>query len=135
MLRSLRYVLPLGLFVVLAVFLWRGLGLSPTEVPSPLIGKPAPAFSLARLDDRTERLSRTVPMFRQRVAETPSPAPPRWEYDADFDLDYHLRRVSAPATKNRPISMTTLSAHRRLITKSEMPAARNEMVPKLPSTA
>lgn len=47
--------------------------------------------------DRTERLSRTVPMFRQRVVETPSPAPPRWEYDPDFDLDYHLRRVTAPA--------------------------------------
>jgi cytochrome c biogenesis protein CcmG/thiol:disulfide interchange protein DsbE len=58
MLRSLRYVLPLGLFVVLAVFLWRGLGLSPTEVPSPLIGKPAPAFSLARLDDANQTLRR-----------------------------------------------------------------------------
>jgi len=46
--------------------------------------------------DRTERLSRTVPMFRQRVVESPSPAPPRWEYDPDFDLGYHLRRVTAP---------------------------------------
>lgn len=58
MLRSLRYILPLGLFVVLAVFLWRGLALSPTEVPSPLIGKPAPAFSLARLDDANQTLRR-----------------------------------------------------------------------------
>jgi len=46
--------------------------------------------------DRFERISRLIPMFRQRVVETPPPAPPRWEYDPDFDLGYHLRRVIAP---------------------------------------
>ncbi len=46
-----RFLLPLGVFVILVVFLAIGLNLKPREVPSPLIDKPAPAFSLARLDD------------------------------------------------------------------------------------
>ncbi len=41
-----RYVVPVALFVVVAAFLYRGLGLNPRVVPSPMIGKPAPAFSL-----------------------------------------------------------------------------------------
>jgi len=45
------FLIPLAAFVVLAVFLGRGLSLNPREVPSPLIGKPAPAFTLPRLDD------------------------------------------------------------------------------------
>ena len=44
-----RYVLPLGIFLVLLVFLGIGLGLNPREIPSPLIDKPAPAFELAEL--------------------------------------------------------------------------------------
>ena len=47
----LRFLIPLAVFVVLVIFLWAGLSLKPREVPSPLIDKPAPAFSLARLDD------------------------------------------------------------------------------------
>jgi cytochrome c biogenesis protein CcmG/thiol:disulfide interchange protein DsbE len=49
--KSLRFIVPLLVFVVLLLFLWVGLSLNPREVPSPLIGKPAPAFRLARLDD------------------------------------------------------------------------------------
>ena len=45
----IRFVVPLGLFAVLVAFLFAGLGLNPREVPSPLIGKPAPAFTLAYL--------------------------------------------------------------------------------------
>ena len=41
-----RAWLPLVGFGVLAAFLGVGLTLNPREVPSPLIGKPAPAFSL-----------------------------------------------------------------------------------------
>ena len=44
-----RYLIPLVLFVVLVAFLAIGLGLNPREVPSPLIGKPAPVFRLAQL--------------------------------------------------------------------------------------
>ncbi|MEZ5141425.1 MAG: wax ester/triacylglycerol synthase family O-acyltransferase [Acidimicrobiales bacterium] len=39
-----------------------------------------------------DRASRVVPRLRQRVLGHPySIAPPRWEVDPNFDLDYHLR--------------------------------------------
>lgn len=44
-----RFLLPLGIFIVLVAFLAIGLNLNPREVPSPLIGKPAPAFTLPQL--------------------------------------------------------------------------------------
>ncbi len=44
-----RFLLPFGIFVVLVVFLFIGLKLNPREVPSPLIGKPAPVFQLQQL--------------------------------------------------------------------------------------
>src|SRR5690606_9503121 len=53
----MRYLLPLGIFAVLAAFLWVGLGLNPREVPSPFIGKPAPAFELAQLHDAGAKFS------------------------------------------------------------------------------
>jgi cytochrome c biogenesis protein CcmG/thiol:disulfide interchange protein DsbE len=48
---------PFVAFVVLAVFLYIGLGLNPHEVPSPLINKPAPAFTLPQLHDTSKRFS------------------------------------------------------------------------------
>lgn len=48
--KAALYLVPLIAFVVLAVFLLRGLWLNPREVPSPLIGKPAPQFERPRLD-------------------------------------------------------------------------------------
>ena len=47
----MRFLMPLGIFVALVAFLAVGLGLKPREVPSPLIGKPAPNFSLAVLHE------------------------------------------------------------------------------------
>ena len=44
-----RYLLPLGLFLGLAVFLGIGLDRDPHELPSPLVGRPAPPFDLPRL--------------------------------------------------------------------------------------
>lgn len=44
-------LLPLALFLVLAVFLYRGLFLDPAELPSALIGKPFPEFSLPSLHE------------------------------------------------------------------------------------
>ena len=41
-----RFLWPLIGFIVLVVFLALGLNLNPREVPSPLVGKPAPLFSL-----------------------------------------------------------------------------------------
>jgi len=54
---KLRYLLPLVVFVVLVGFLIRGLYLDPSEVPSPLIGKPAPAFDLAQLHNPQARIA------------------------------------------------------------------------------
>ncbi|MCC6869018.1 MAG: DsbE family thiol:disulfide interchange protein [Burkholderiales bacterium] len=45
----LRLVLPLVVFLALVVLLWVGLSRDPREVPSPLIGKPAPTFTLPLL--------------------------------------------------------------------------------------
>lgn len=56
--RALRFIVPLAVFALLVFFLWRGLALDPHEVPSPLIGKPAPAFALTRLDDATKVIRR-----------------------------------------------------------------------------
>jgi cytochrome c biogenesis protein CcmG/thiol:disulfide interchange protein DsbE len=56
--KSLRFLIPLAVFIVLLVFLAVGLKLDPREVPSPLIGKPAPGFALARLDDAAQTIKR-----------------------------------------------------------------------------
>lgn len=46
-----RFLLPLILFLVVVGFLFVGLNLDPREVPSPLVGKPAPQFSLPQLNE------------------------------------------------------------------------------------
>ncbi len=53
----MRYILPFVLFLILAGFLYVGLGLNPREVPSPLVGKPAPAFTLPLTDDQSRKFS------------------------------------------------------------------------------
>jgi len=53
----MRFILPFVVFVVLAVFLFVGLNLNPREVPSPLIGKPAPAFVLPQLHEPQKNFS------------------------------------------------------------------------------
>jgi len=52
-----RYIIPIGLFGVLAVFLFAGLGRDKETLPSPLIGKPAPQFELPRVDDPSQKFS------------------------------------------------------------------------------
>ena len=47
--KRLILLLPLALFLGVAVFLYRGLFLNPQELPSALIDKPLPAFSLPDL--------------------------------------------------------------------------------------
>ena len=44
-----RFLIPIVLFIVLIGFLAVGLKRDPRDVPSPLVGKPAPAFSLPML--------------------------------------------------------------------------------------
>jgi cytochrome c biogenesis protein CcmG/thiol:disulfide interchange protein DsbE len=54
--RRLRWLVPLAVFGVLLAFLAVGLTRDPREVPSPLVGKPAPAFALAQLHDPARTL-------------------------------------------------------------------------------
>jgi len=56
--RYWRYLIPLAIFLALVGFLAAGLKLDPKEVPSPLIGKPAPGFALTRLDQPTLTIRR-----------------------------------------------------------------------------
>lgn len=42
--RTIKFLLPLALFLIAVGFLFKGLFLDPHQVPSPLVGKPAPRF-------------------------------------------------------------------------------------------
>ena len=55
--KRLWFLIPLAAFLALAAILAVGLKRDPREVPSPLIDKPAPAFSLTRLDDAQKTIS------------------------------------------------------------------------------
>lgn len=50
----LKLFLPLLAFTVLSIFLFRGLWLDPREIPSALVGRPVPMFSLPRLGTQTQ---------------------------------------------------------------------------------
>ncbi|MDH3315107.1 MAG: DsbE family thiol:disulfide interchange protein [Gammaproteobacteria bacterium] len=52
-----RFATPLGIFILLVVLLGVGLTLDPRRVPSPLIGKPIPAFELSTVRDPEQRFS------------------------------------------------------------------------------
>lgn len=56
--KTLLRILPLILFLAIAVLLYRGLYLDPTHLPSALVGKPFPEFSLPALDEPARRLTR-----------------------------------------------------------------------------
>ena len=47
--RALKFLLPLALFAGIAWFLLKGLDRDPREIPSPLVGRPAPAVSVPLL--------------------------------------------------------------------------------------
>ena len=53
----MRFLLPLGHFCTLVGFLLVGLNLNPRQVPSPLIGKPAPDFQLEQLHEAEKTLT------------------------------------------------------------------------------
>jgi cytochrome c biogenesis protein CcmG/thiol:disulfide interchange protein DsbE len=51
-----RYFVPVLVLGVVAVLLYRGLGLNPSKVTSPLLGKPMPEFSLPTVGGATDRI-------------------------------------------------------------------------------
>lgn len=53
----MRYLIPLGLFLVLVLFLAIGLRRDPNELPSVLINKAAPTFRLPQLSDPSKTFS------------------------------------------------------------------------------
>lgn len=55
--KVLRWSLPLAIFLVVLGFLFAGLFRDPSQVPSPLIGKAAPQFTLAQLHQPERTLS------------------------------------------------------------------------------
>jgi cytochrome c biogenesis protein CcmG/thiol:disulfide interchange protein DsbE len=52
-----RFAIPIAIFVALLLLLGIGLKLDPREVPSPLIGKPAPHFELPELHQASKTFS------------------------------------------------------------------------------
>jgi cytochrome c biogenesis protein CcmG, thiol:disulfide interchange protein DsbE len=61
MLRALKFLIPLAVFAGIAWFLFQGLSKDPKEVPSPLIDKAAPGFSLPLLNNpQTEWTPQTM---------------------------------------------------------------------------
>ena len=60
-----KFLIPIGLFVVLGVLLAFGLKLDPRKIPSPLVDKPLPGFKLSTLEDPQKTL--TEADFRGRV--------------------------------------------------------------------
>jgi cytochrome c biogenesis protein CcmG/thiol:disulfide interchange protein DsbE len=57
LLQTTRYLIPLAVFIILVILLWRGLTLDPRQVPSALLNKPAPEFDLANLTAPPERFT------------------------------------------------------------------------------
>lgn len=55
--KAIRWSIPLAIFIILVAFLWVGLWRDPREVPSPLIGKPAPSFALTQLHQPSQTLT------------------------------------------------------------------------------
>lgn len=53
-----KSIIPLAIFLVIALFLWRGLYLNPHRIASPLIGKPLPDFQAQLLFDGDRLISK-----------------------------------------------------------------------------
>jgi cytochrome c biogenesis protein CcmG, thiol:disulfide interchange protein DsbE len=53
----MRFILPFVIFLILSVFLYKGLGRDTREVPSPLVGRAAPAFVLPLLHEPGRQFS------------------------------------------------------------------------------
>jgi cytochrome c biogenesis protein CcmG/thiol:disulfide interchange protein DsbE len=57
MMKSLRLLVPIAIFAIISLFLYKGLDRNPRDLPSALIDKPAPAFALPVLGEETRNWS------------------------------------------------------------------------------
>ncbi len=64
--KQLRAFIPLVIFGVLVFFLLKGLDMNPREVPSALINKPVPEFSLSKVTNAQEVMTKDI--FKGQVS-------------------------------------------------------------------
>src|SRR6187431_2191316 len=95
----LKYLIPLAIFIVLAVFLAIGLTRDPHELKSVLINKPAPAFRLSQLKAPDKTISNDD-MREDALATLEELGDPYTASAVDFDgrvgIDYGV--YGAPET-------------------------------------
>jgi len=58
--QRLKLFIPLAVFVVLAILLWRGLSLDPNAMPSALLNKPVPQFYLPSLENPDQHFDQEI---------------------------------------------------------------------------
>lgn len=123
---------------------WRAASDDPT-LRSTIVGllllEKAPDFEL--LKDRFDRASRNVVILRQKVVEGPlGYETPRMVVDPNFDLDFHLRRMSMPKRSSwadvlevaRTQSMTDFDRERplwRMTLLEDLPGGKAALIAKL----
>lgn len=54
---NFKFLIPLGIFILLVCFFWAGLKLDPKQLPSALLNKPLPEFVLPDIHDQTKKLT------------------------------------------------------------------------------
>ncbi len=94
--KALKFLIPLALFFTLVGFFAVGLHLDPREVPSPLIGKPAPDFALTQLDAPTQTIRRADMLGKVWILNV-------WASWCDACRDEHPHLVEFAKTKAVPI--------------------------------
>lgn len=63
--KTILYFLPFIIFLIVGIFLWRGLSMNPSKVPSALINKPLPDFELPLLTN--EKIKITSAIFAGKI--------------------------------------------------------------------
>ena len=118
---KLKFIIPLVVFVALAGFLAAGLKLDPREVPSPLIGKPAPEFKLALLHDEV------VHDLNQGARETGKPAFAAFMQRMDASYREQLRDIVVLASQDGDRAAAEYVVHGQYLRDDEgLPPARGQ---------